>query len=79
MESHLPVYSAEELARRNGVSSDQVWVAYQGRIYDVTHSKLFRDGRHFRHVAGCDLTAEMDAAPHTERVFADFTVVGLLK
>lgn len=75
---NLKVYTAEELAERNGQTRPEIWVAFEGRIYDVTGSKLFKDGKHFRHPSGQDLTSEMDKAPHTDRVFEGFEVVGLL-
>lgn len=75
---NLTVYTAEELAERNGQTRPEIWVAFEGRIYDVTHSKLFKGGKHFRHASGQDLTKEMDRAPHTDRVFEGFEVVGAL-
>lgn len=74
----LPRYTRSQLALRNGQDRDEIWVAWQGLIYDVTGSRLWRNGRHYQHWAGQDLTPEMAQAPHTERVFAKFKVVGVL-
>lgn len=74
----LTVYTPEELAERDGQTRPEIWVAFEGRIYDVTRSKLFKNGKHFRHASGQDLTQEMDRAPHTDRVFEGFEVVGVL-
>jgi predicted heme/steroid binding protein len=74
----LQIYTRFQLALRNGQDRPEIWVAFQGKIYDVTDSKLWRNGKHYQHWAGQDLTAEMADAPHTERVFNTFTVVGLL-
>lgn len=72
-------YSRFELALYNGVDKPKIWVAYQGKIYDVTHSRLWQNGRHYQHWAGQDLTPELDEqAPHTANVFAKFKIVGLL-
>lgn len=68
-----------QLALYNGHDRDEVWVAYQGKIYDVSQSRLWRDGKHYEHWAGQDLTEELADAPHTERVFEKFVQVGLLK
>ncbi|MEM1408393.1 MAG: cytochrome b5 domain-containing protein [Bacteroidota bacterium] len=68
-----------QLALYNGQDRDEVWVAYQGKIYDVSQSRLWRDGKHYEHWAGQDLTEELADAPHTERVFEKFVQVGLLK
>jgi predicted heme/steroid binding protein len=74
----LPVYTKSQLALRNGQDKPQIWVAYQGVIYDVTESRLWRNGKHYEHWAGQDLTDELKDAPHTEGVFARFEAVGML-
>lgn len=75
----IEFYSKAQLALRNGDDKEEVWVAYQGRIYDVGKSKLWRDGKHYEHWAGQDLTDELKDAPHTKLVFNKFKVVGQLK
>jgi predicted heme/steroid binding protein len=75
----LPVYSKSQLALRNGQDKPQIWVAYQGSIYDVTESRLWLNGKHYEHWAGQDLTEELADAPHTEEVFSRFSVIGILK
>ncbi|HAA16639.1 MAG TPA: cytochrome b5 [Cytophagales bacterium] len=74
----MNTYTRSQLALRNGEDRDEIWVAYQGAIYDVTKSRLWRSGKHYEHWAGQDLTAELADAPHTERVFEKFEVVGTL-
>jgi len=71
-------YTRGQLALRNGQDREEIWVAYQGKIYDVSHSKLWRDGKHYEHWAGQDLTDELPDAPHTAQVFEKFEVIGLL-
>ena len=71
-------YTRSQLALRNGQDRPEIWVAYQGRIYDVTTSKLWRKGMHYEHWAGQDLTHELADAPHTEKVFEKFSVIGIL-
>ena len=75
---HLPLYTKSQLALRNGQDREEIWVALHGNIYDVTHSRLWRNGKHYEHWAGQDLTAELAAAPHTAAVFERFEVVGRL-
>ena len=77
--SDLPTYTRFQLALRNGQDRPEIWVAYLGIIYDVTHSRLWRDGKHYEHWAGQDLTDELKDAPHSERVFERFTPVGQLR
>ncbi|MES2416744.1 MAG: cytochrome b5 domain-containing protein [Bacteroidota bacterium] len=75
----LPVYSKQQLALRNGQDKPQVWIAYRGLIYDVGSSRLWKNGKHYEHWAGQDLTDELPDAPHTDTVFERFKVVGKLK
>ncbi len=72
------VYSQAQLALRNGQDRAEIWVAYRGKIYDVTESKLWKNGQHYEHWAGQDLTHELPDAPHTAVVFEKFTQIGVL-
>jgi len=75
----LASYSLAQLALRNGQDKPEVWIAYNGLIYDVTQSRLWRRGTHYEHWAGQDLTDELKDAPHTEYVFEKFAPIGRLK
>lgn len=72
-------YTKAQLALRNGQDKEEIWCAYKGIIYDVTQSRLWRNGKHYEHWAGQDLTAELSAAPHTEKVFSKFAIIGKLQ
>jgi predicted heme/steroid binding protein len=74
----LPSFSKQQLALRNGQDKPEIWVAYKGVIYDVTKSRLWRNGKHYEHWAGQDLTDELKDAPHTHTVFDKFDPVGKL-
>ncbi len=76
--SKLKTYLLSQLALRNGIDREEVWVAYKGIIYDVKISKLWRNGKHYEHWAGQDLTKELEDAPHTANVFDKFEVIGIL-
>ena len=78
MSEGLKVYTRSQLALRNGQDRPEIWVAYLGQIYDVSASRLWRNGKHYEHWAGQDLTDELKDAPHTEKVFDKFKVVGKL-
>ena len=75
----LPDYTKQQLALRNGQDKPQIWVAFEGLIYEVTESRLWRNGKHYEHWAGQDLTDELADAPHTASVFEKFKPVGRLK
>lgn len=72
-------YTRAQLALRNGQDKEEIWCAYKGIIYDVTSSRLWRNGHHYEHWAGQDLTKELGDAPHTDQVFKRFQVVGRLQ
>lgn len=74
----LPTYTKQQLALRNGQDKPQVWIAYKGFIYDVGSSRLWKNGKHYEHWAGQDLTNELPDAPHTDTVFEKFEVIGVL-
>lgn len=74
----VKVYSRSQLALRNGQDREEIWVAYKGLIYDVTRSRMWRDGKHYEHWAGQDLTEELSDAPHNANVFDNFKVIGRL-
>jgi len=75
----LTVYTRAQLALRNGQDKPEIWIAFQGSIYEVTGSRLWRNGWHYEHWAGQDLTGELKDAPHDKKVFEKFKVIGKLK
>jgi predicted heme/steroid binding protein len=75
---NLPVISRDFLALHNGQDREAIWVAWQGIVYDVSLSRLWKNGRHYEHWAGQDLTAELALAPHAEWVFDKFDAVARL-
>jgi len=74
----LKKISRQQLSLRNGQDMEEVWVAYRGKVYDVSLSRLWRTGRHYEHWAGQDLTEELKDAPHSAKVFRRFEIVGKL-
>ena len=71
-------YTRAQLALRNGQDKEEIWCAFEGVIYDVTSSRLWRNGHHYEHWAGQDLTKELGDAPHTKSVFVKFKAIGKL-
>lgn len=73
-------FNEEELAEYNGENGNPVYVAHQGNIYDVSDSKLWRNGVHMkRHHAGRDLTTDIQAAPHEPDVLERYPKVGIIR
>jgi len=57
----------DELSYFDGKEARPAHVAYKGIIYDVTKSKLWKNGSHvMKHTAGNDLTEMLKHAPHGE-------------
>jgi predicted heme/steroid binding protein len=72
-------FTVEELGKFDGKEGRSAYVAYKGKIYDVTDSYLWLDGEHqFEHKAGADLTEAMAASPHGDRVVENMKLVGVL-
>ena len=76
--NHQKEYTPQQLALRNGQDKPEIWIAYQGIIYDVTESRLWKNGKHYEHWAGQDLSKELIDAPHNDRVFKKLKVIGTL-
>jgi predicted heme/steroid binding protein/uncharacterized membrane protein len=68
-----------ELKEFDGKDGRPAYSAFRGKVYDVSSSPLWKVGRHTGgHFAGLDLTESMMNAPHGEKVFAKFQIVGEL-
>jgi len=71
-------FTMEELSKFNGKNGNPAYVAYKGKVYDVTGSDQWLEGDHLGHEAGQDLTMAMDIAPHGEEVMEKMKQVGVL-
>ena len=64
------IYTELELRRYSGEDGDQMLVAFEGIVYDVSDCPKWRNGMHEKmHYPGQDLTSEMPDAPHKNEVF----------
>ncbi len=72
-------FTLKELARYNGRNGAPAFLAYRGKVYDVSASFHWQNGRHqAMHNAGADLTPFLAQAPHGAEMLAKFPVVGTL-
>lgn len=71
-------FTKSELSQFDGKNGKPAYVGYKGKVYDVTPSDQWGDGDHMGHLAGQDLTEQMDIAPHSEEVLARMKVIGEL-
>ena len=71
---------SKELSKKNGKEDTSTYVAVDGKVYDISESRLWKNGTHMnRHEAGKDLSEDLKAAPHGAEVLEKFTLVGKLK
>jgi predicted heme/steroid binding protein len=74
----MRTFTREELKKYDG-REGLVYVAYGGKVYDVSQSFLWKKGVHqAMHNAGCDLTEALKEAPHNPDILYKFPVVGEL-
>ena len=72
-------FTLDELKQFDGKEGRPAYIAYEGKVYDVTASKLWRNGVHVRqHSAGEELTSAMPAAPHDASVMEKVTLIGVV-
>ena len=71
---------SREMSTNDGQAGKPVYIAHQGRVFDVSESKLWKGGLHMkRHHAGKDLTSAIQAAPHGTEVLERYPQVAVLK
>lgn len=73
-------FTQEELASYDGKQGRPAYVGFEGAVYDVSASRLWKKGEHLgRHAAGIDLTDAIKAAPHEKDRIAGMPLVGELQ
>ena len=79
MGEELKKFTLNELKQYDGREGRPAYIAYNGKVYDVSESFLWMEGDHQgQHVAGKDLTDDMKMAPHGEDMFERVKLVGVL-
>ncbi len=70
----------KELAEYNGQNGALAYIACNGKVYDVSNSFHWRNGRHHAlHTAGVDLSDALKEAPHGSHLLDRVPVIGTLK
>jgi len=70
----------DDLQQFNGKDGEKAYVSYKGKVYDVTDSRLWKNGRHVnKHEAGMDLSEALEAAPHGADVLDRFAHIDTLE
>lgn len=76
----LPVFTAEDLAKYTGKDGNPAYVAYEGKVYDVSNIPAWKNGIHQNQFeAGKDYTDILNnQAPHSpENLTKNAPIVGL--
>lgn len=70
-------FTKKDLKEFNGEDGKPAYIAFKAKVYDVSNSRLWTDGKHQgQHSAGNDLAESILNAPHGEEVFTKFQVIG---
>ena len=72
-------FTSKELEESNGKNGKPAYIAYQGKVYDLSQSGLWSGGEHMgMHQAGKDVTEELELAPHGEENLERVKLIGVL-
>lgn len=72
-------FTLEELKQYDGKDGRPAYIAYKGKVYDVTDNYMWSDGDHLgEHEAGKDLTEAMTQTPHGEGELENVKQIGIL-
>lgn len=74
-------FTLEELKQNDGKNGKPAYIAFKGKVYDVSDDFLWVEGDHQgEHSAGQDLTEAMQHAPHMEDVLerSPLKIIGIL-
>lgn len=76
----MEILDPEQIAAMNGQNQKPCYIVYEGRVYDVSKSKMWPKGLHMRiHRAGSDLTAFLRAAPHGAEVLERYPQIWIVR
>jgi predicted heme/steroid binding protein len=70
------VFDPLTLMAFDGKGETPAYIAFRGKVYDVSNLKLWKNGIHIKHQAGHDLTDAISKAPHGEEKLESVNVVG---
>jgi predicted heme/steroid binding protein len=74
----MRTFTKEKLKKYDG-REGSIYVAYDGKVYDVSSSFIWKKGKHqVTHHAGCDLTEALKEAPHGPEMLERYPIVGEL-
>lgn len=74
------IFTLDDLKKYDGQNGNPAYVAVNGKVYDVTNARKWKNGKHVSGVvAGTDLSNSIGKSPHGTSVLGDVPVVGSLR
>lgn len=70
------VFDPLTLLAFDGKAETPAYIAFRGKVYDVSSLKLWENGIHTKHLSGHDLTDAIAKAPHGEKKLESLEIVG---
>jgi len=70
------VYGPDTLLSFDGRDGRRTLAAVDGKVYDLSASRLWKGGKHMRHLAGMDLSEAIKQAPHGPEKLEAFLQAG---
>ena len=78
-EAKMKKFAFEDLKQFDGLNGHPLYIVFKGKVYDLTSSKLWPEGKHMgMHSPGDNLTEDIKKAPHGEDNVYRYPVVGEL-
>ena len=73
------VFTQAELKKYDGKNGNSAYVAFDGKVYDVTNAEGWKGGQHQGYIAGVDITEYIKASDHGTKVLERLPLVGTYK
>ncbi len=73
------VFTQAELKKYDGENGNAAYVAFDGKVYDVTNAEGWKGGQHQGYIAGVDITEYIKASDHGTKVLERLPLVGTYK
>jgi predicted heme/steroid binding protein len=72
-------FTLKDLEQNDGKNGKPAYIAYNGKVYEVTDSSLWAEGEHFSvHKAGQDVSDGLSNAPHGDEKLETIKHIGEL-
>lgn len=73
----MKIFTRQDLIDNNGVDGKPIYLAFAGKVYDLTNALLWQGGTHEGHAVGLMAIEEFSEAPHGPELLQSFPVIGV--